>query len=140
MSNRRAAMAKIHIAKKELGLTDDQYRYTLHWKFKKNSAKDLSDRQITVLLNHFKAKGWKPKRATKSGKSRAMASDPMSRKIRALWITMGKMGVVKNTSEKSLAAYVKRMTKVDDLRWANEYQKGIVIESLKRWIAREEGK
>lgn len=58
----RSDLAKIHIAKKELGLTDEEYRDLLQWKFRVESAKDLKPRQVVELLNHFRAKGWKPKK------------------------------------------------------------------------------
>jgi len=61
----RANLAKIHIAKKELGLTDESYRDILHLHFKVDSASKLNDRQCTVLLNHLKALGWKPKHPAK---------------------------------------------------------------------------
>ncbi len=75
----RAALAKIHIAKKELGLSDDLYRGMLHDYFKCSSSKDLSDRQAGKLIGIFKEKGWKPK-AAKSRKAlpvgRAAPSSP----------------------------------------------------------------
>jgi phage gp16-like protein len=61
MAPRKAVLAKIHVAKKELGLTDEVYRNLLFMKFQVDSTSSLNDRQATVLLNTFKAKGWKPK-------------------------------------------------------------------------------
>jgi phage gp16-like protein len=58
----RADLAKIHIAKKELGLTDDAYRDILRTHFQVESAKDLAPKQAIVLLNKFRAKGWKPRK------------------------------------------------------------------------------
>ena len=63
----RADLAKIHIAKKELGLTDEAYRDILRLHFQVESARDLTPRQATVLLNKFRAKGWKPKKSTRPG-------------------------------------------------------------------------
>lgn len=57
----KTSLAKIHIAKKELGLSDETYRDILHLHFGVDSAAKLNDRQGTVLLNHFRAKGWQPK-------------------------------------------------------------------------------
>ena len=53
MQNRKAMYAKIAIARKQLGLEDDIYRELLQNKFKKSSAKDLSDNELTRLLRHF---------------------------------------------------------------------------------------
>lgn len=62
-----ADLAKIHIAKKELGLTDEAYRDMLHLHFQVASAKDLKPQQVVVLLNKFRAKGWRPKFNVKNG-------------------------------------------------------------------------
>jgi phage gp16-like protein len=132
----QAALAKIHIAKKELGLTDESYRDILHLHFKVDSAARLTDRQATVLLNLFKAKGWKSRRSVKKPTS-PKYDDGQQRKIVAIWITMHQEGVVKNGSDRALQAYVKRITGVDNLTWCGGDQLRTVIESLKRWAARE---
>jgi phage gp16-like protein len=62
MAPKKAALAQIHIAKQELGLSEEAYRNLLFLKFQVDSASCLNYRQLTVLLNTFKAKGWKPKR------------------------------------------------------------------------------
>lgn len=51
-----ADLAKIHIAKKELGLTDEAYRDILRTHFRVESAKELAPKQVIVLLNKFRAK------------------------------------------------------------------------------------
>ncbi len=53
MQNRNAVYAKIAIARKQLGLEEDLYRELLQNKFKKTSAKDLSNKELTALLRHF---------------------------------------------------------------------------------------
>ncbi|MDH5299299.1 MAG: regulatory protein GemA [Desulfobulbaceae bacterium] len=59
-----ADYAKIAIARKVLGIDEQAYRDMLWLHFQVRSAKELSDRQVAVLLNKFRAKGWKPKRPT----------------------------------------------------------------------------
>lgn len=66
MAPKKTALEQINIAKQELGLTDEAYRDILSLKFQVNSVYMLNDRQATVLLNTFKAKGWKPKRIATS--------------------------------------------------------------------------
>lgn len=72
----KANLAKIHIAKKALQLTDETYRDMLHLHFEVDSASMLNDRQCTVMLNHLKAKGWQPTRPTKAGKKPFRRSTP----------------------------------------------------------------
>ncbi|MBI4714427.1 MAG: DUF1018 domain-containing protein [Nitrospirae bacterium] len=57
-----ALKAKIHIAKAELGLSEDLYRDILAVQFGAKSCTDLSPRQADQLLEHFKTLGWKPRR------------------------------------------------------------------------------
>jgi hypothetical protein len=54
----RAELAKIHIAKRYLKLTDQLYRGVLNVLFGETSARDLSHKQIDELLDHFKSLGW----------------------------------------------------------------------------------
>jgi phage gp16-like protein len=136
MAPSRAALAKIHIAKKELGLTDEVYRDILSLRFKVNSAAKLTDRQATVLINSFKAHGWKQRKSTKKPTS-PKYDNPQMRKVVAMWITLGQKGVVRNSSDKALQAYVKRMTGVDKLLWCNGLQLDTLIKSLKKWAIRE---
>ena len=46
----KADLAKIHIAKKELGLTDDAYRDLLRGQFKVDSAALLTPGKVARLL------------------------------------------------------------------------------------------
>lgn len=95
-----AQLAKIHIAKKELQLTDDTYRDILALHFKAESAKDLTDRQAEQLLDLFRAKGWKPKKSASSAPGRkrrdgnyiAIKPGPTAaqqRKVLAMWNSLG---------------------------------------------------
>lgn len=132
----RAALAKIHIAKKELALTDEVYRDILQLHFKVDSAAKLDDRQATVLLNKFRAKGWKSQ-PSRTKPTSPRHEDGQMRKIVALWITLNQEGVIKNGSDKALQAYVKRQTGVENLRWCSPSQLWTLIEGLKRWARRE---
>lgn len=63
-------MAKIHIAKAQLGMDDDAYRALLARVAGVRSAKDLGPRQIGAVLREFERLGFQPKPAAKA-KSRA---------------------------------------------------------------------
>lgn len=132
----RAALAKIHIAKKELGFTDDEYRSVLQLRYGKDSAAKISQYQANDLVRHFQTLGWTPKRG-KNKKSSPRYADPQMRKVVAVWITLHKKGVVKNRSHRALLGYVKRITGVDDLKWCSGPQINTVIESLKAWGLRK---
>ncbi|MFL1552480.1 gp16 family protein [Pseudomonas sp. D47] len=61
-----SSLAKIHIAKSQLGLDDDTYRALLARVAGVRSAKDLSPRQIGAVIAEFVRLGWMPKVARKA--------------------------------------------------------------------------
>lgn len=136
MAPTKKNLAKIHIAKKDLGLTDDAYRDVLRNVCGKDSAAKLTDNQATRVLRYFEARGWKPK-AQRSLPGMGIPRDGQSKKIQALWITMHKAGKVRNSSDKAMLSMVKRVTGVDRLEWCSDAQKSAVIEALKDWAKRE---
>ena len=125
-------LAKIHIAKKELGLTDEVYRDVLSSEFGVQSSKDLDNGQALKLIRHFKEKGWEPKSKPKKyddlGKRDVYAAKPEQlRLIEVLWhqIYQG------NNEKLHLRQFVFRVAKVMDLRFLEKDQAYNVIEALK---------
>lgn len=150
MSVDRSILAKIHIAKKELGLSDDEYRGILQDRYKKDTAAKLTRFEAEDLVEHFKKLGFKVKRpAASSGQGGDQTSTtgdhktspnyekPMARKVVAIWITLALAGAVRNGSDAALQSYVKRMTGVDNLAWCDDQQLWRLIEALKKWAKRE---
>ena len=148
---RRSELAQIHIAVQQVGMTDDDHRALLWSVCKVKSSADLDWAGRKRYIDHLKTLGFKPR--TKSGQAgkpsqprprtgspapstRTLAQDAESRKIRALWIMLHQLGAVRNPSEASLAAYVKRIAKVDALQWITGEQAETVIETLKKWSMR----
>ncbi|MFZ5775088.1 MAG: phage protein GemA/Gp16 family protein [Thermodesulfobacteriota bacterium] len=133
-----ADLAKIHIAKKELGMDDDAYRTMLHLHFGVESAKDLQPRQVTVLLNQFRAKGWKPRKTTvvKNGRTGAkrkrdnfieIKPGPAARQQRyalALWNALG-------YDVDKLHARCKRQFGVDRFEWLEDRDLFVLITDLR---------
>jgi hypothetical protein len=83
-------LAKIHIAKKDLGISDDDYRFTLSKLFQVESSRDLTDEKALKLIRHFKDMGWMPKVKEKKydnlGARDAYAANPAQlRLIEVLW-------------------------------------------------------
>ena len=59
--HRNADLAKIHLAKKALGLDDPQYRSILYAQGQVDSAKDLDHKGRLAVLRYFQTHlGWKP--------------------------------------------------------------------------------
>lgn len=138
----------IHVAKSQLQLDDATYRAILQRVGNQSSCADLPVPKLKQVLDAMKRGGFvvrsknrptgrgKVSAATKPALSRALAGDPESKKIRALWLFLVQMGVVKNSDEAALAAYAKRITKVEALQWLRREQAQVLIESLKKWAMR----
>jgi len=135
-ANRKKLIQLIHVARRDVaGLKDeDTYRAMLLAVTGCDSCSDMSDDQLQNVLEHLKNSGFKVRSRAKP--SRPLADDADSKKIRAIWLMLHHLGVVKNPSEEALAAYVKRQTGVDALQWLNGEQSLKVIETLKKWAMR----
>lgn len=134
-----ALLAKVHIAKKELGLDDPTYRAVLVRVTGHASAKDCSEAQLGQLLDEFKAKGWAPKVFVSRGNKqplRQQADHPAAKKARAMWISLHQLGVVRDPSEAALEAFGKRQLGVDRLQWSDQAQSFKLIEALKAMAER----
>lgn len=141
--NRATLIRLVHVAKRELvqlgRLDEDSYRATLARIAGKSSSAELDVSELTKVLDYFKGIGFKvrsKKAPPLETPSRALALDAESRKVRALWLFLHELGVVKNPSEEALAGYVKRLTGVDALQWTDAAQAERLIESLKKWAMR----
>ncbi len=138
-SDQRARLIRlIHVARRELGMQDDDYRAMLAnipQLEGVTSSAQLPIPKLKVVLEQLKAKGFKV--VPKSGKpQRNLADDPQSKLIRHLWLSLHEAGKVRDPSEQALAKYVARVTGVEQLQWLDGKQAAAVIESLKSWLGR----
>ena len=141
-------LAQIHVAIKQLGMSQEDHRTLLASVCGVSSAAELDDRSRRRYLDHLRKLGFKPRLAPstqghqqprgarKAAPSRALAQDAESRKIRALWLLLHELGAVRDASEAALCTYVKRIARVEALQWLNARQSETVIETLKKWAMR----
>lgn len=122
---RRAMMAKIQIARKDLAMDEDDYRQALLDQTGHLSLTECSERELVAMLDWLKSKGFKPLPGKKA------ASHPMALKARALWISLYHLGVVHNRSDAALEAFAKRQLKCEKLAWARQSDAFQLIEALK---------
>ena len=132
-------LAKIHIAKKELGLEDSIYRDILYRKFRVSSSKALSDSQALVLIHHFKGLGWIPKTKLKKydgDRGDAYSASPgQKRKIEVMWHDIYRG----NSETKHLRQFLFNHFKVSDIRFLERKTAHDVIEALKAMQTRRSG-
>lgn len=129
-SDRRALIAKIQIAKKQLAMVDDGYRALLVRATGKSSSTDCTDEQLVRVIGEFKRLGFEtPKRI--SGK-------PHVRKIFAIWKDLKPFLEAPNVA--ALNAFTRNMVGIDNVEWLDGAQAGKVTEGLKAWLRREQAK
>lgn len=135
-ARRRGMIAKVQIGRKELDLEDDDYRAILKRVTSgKTSAKDCSSAELARVLDEFKAKGWTPTTGANLGR-RKPADHPAAKKARALWLSLGLLGAVRDPSEQALEAFAARQLNVERLQWSDQARVYKLIEALKAMAER----
>lgn len=129
----RLLIAKIHVAQKDMGLCDDDYRAILLRVAGVGSAADMTEPQMQAVLAEFKRLGWQAK--PRSGRT-SSADHPSARKARALWISLHQLGVIRNPAESALEAFAARQLKVQKLQWINQSHCYKLVEALKAMAER----
>jgi len=163
-NNRQTTLAKIHIAKQQLGLDDDSYRDRLQQLTGQRSCSEMGIGDLFRVLKHLENCGFKAQpsqttgrplspRGEGRGEGRGERRGRYSSKsqgrpidvLRALWIQMAQAGQIRDGSEAALLAWVKRATSrlnggvgVDSLEWLarDEAMTARVINALKGWRKR----
>lgn len=62
--SRKSLTAKLHIARKDLGLDDDTYRAMLEHLTGHRSSKECTDRQLVMVIASLRRRGWNPDPST----------------------------------------------------------------------------
>lgn len=136
-TRRRAMLAKIHVARKQLQLDEDDYRQILLDETGRSSSGDCTEAELERALKRFEALGFKPlPKAGASSPAHRPAQHPVARKARALWISLYHLGAVRSPDEKALESFAKRQLGCERLVWANQSQGYRLIEALKAMAAR----
>lgn len=133
MMTKQRLIQLIHIARSDLQMDEDTYRQMLQGLTGKASTKGMDTTQLNRVLESMKSKGFRVKPAGKAKSVIPMDNHPQSKKIRALWLEMASMGIVRDSSEQALSLWVRRETGVSALRWLSNEQASSVIEKLKKW-------
>ena len=127
-------IAAIHVAKRDLGMEDDDYRSLLRRVTGKASLRLMNLREHGAVLDELRAKG-APLPVRKGG-----LTDPYAKKLQALWIAAWNLGIVRDRTDKAMLAFIARQTNIEDTRFLrNPADVRRAVEALKGWIARDGG-
>lgn len=133
---RRTALAKIHIAKKDLAMTDDSYQALLLRLTGKESAQTLSLPDLERLLAEFKRLGWQAKPRKKKPQAVEDWRMPRIRLIKRLWLWLHQHDQVRDPSDSALLNFCQQHMQATQLFWADSAELNKCVEALKSWQRR----
>lgn len=134
--NRNGLIGKIHVAKKQLALTDESYRDILRRLTGLESLKAMNVYALEKVLEEFKRLGFKPKGGKRAGERRRHADTLQASKIRALWLDLFHLGEVYDPAEEAIDAFVKKICGVRTMQWMDTTRADQVIRALRGWLGR----
>jgi hypothetical protein len=122
--------------RRELGMTDGDYRGHLQQRFRVVSSRELDDSQAAELIDDLRAAG-----ANGGPRSSARtATGNYAKVLQALWISAWQLGIVENRDDAAMLRFVERQTGLPHTRFLKQSADAAkAIEGLKAWIAREAG-
>ena len=133
--SRSSMLAKLHIAKKELGLEDADYRVVLARVTGRDSGRDCTDQELHALIQEFTRLGWTRK------KSSPRSAKPWVRKVWAIWGDLRPL--LDNATDDTLRAFCRRQTTsqknpggIADPEWLDPIEAKRVIHGLEGWLTR----
>ena len=140
--SRNADLAKIHIARKDLGLTEGDYRALLARVAGVDSAAKLGPDGHKAVLAELKRLGFRV-RPKIAGRVEAPGDRAHVGKVFALWREAAESGAIRDGSDAALRSFVRRQTKGPDspegvaaAQFLTPKQATRVIEGLKAIMAR----
>jgi len=127
------------VAKRQLGMADDDYRQVLSRIAGVTSSTQVPEGKRQAVLEEFTRLGATSAPKAQSANRRASAMEgPFAPKLRALWIAGWNLGVFRDRSDAALMANVTKMTGIERSRWlCNPHDANKAIEGLKAWLTRE---
>jgi phage gp16-like protein len=146
---RKALLAKVHIAKAQLGLDDPTWCDLVLRVAGVRSCRDATTPKLAKLADELVRLGFKDRVShpnspdSKRYKFRPSAK-PQVRLVFALWGELGRMGALTSPTKDALRAFCARMAETGaastDPEFLTGAQLSLVIEALKGWIGREKQK
>jgi phage gp16-like protein len=119
----RSMLAKIHVAKKQLALDDDEYRTMLRSVANVESAKDLSPAGAEKLMKHMERCGFRPTKTPHRRPRVAVNRAAQLSKIEALLADAGRPWSY-------VGSMVKRICKVDAIEFCDDVMLAKLIAAL----------
>lgn len=128
--NRSKIIQLIHIAKSQIGLSDEDYRAVLESTTKKTSCSDMSLFELNEVLKAMKKLGFKVKKLeTKDNEIGWDASKEQMDYIKGMWEL-----VAHDKSDRALYKFIKRITGAGHPRFMRSVDSQKVIVALRKMM------
>lgn len=128
--NRSKIIQLIHIAKSQIGLSDEDYRAVLESTTKKTSCSNMSLFELNEVLKAMKKLGFKVKKLeTKDNEIGWDASKEQMDYIKGMWEL-----VARDKSDRALYKFIKRITGADHPRFMRSVDSQKVIVALRKMM------
>lgn len=126
----------LHVAKRDLGLTDDDYRAILARYGRAESAAQLTQSGFTAVMKYFTALGFRSTWTQRTyGYRPTMATPPQVDLIRSLWLRFsGKP----DPDDLELNKWLDHSHKISSLRFVDNKKAAKVIFALKKMAERQQ--
>lgn len=125
----------IQIARRQLGLDDDTYQDFLKSITGKTSTRDMSDKELYLVVQALKKDAGH--KVGRPGDASQFQSEHAKR-ARHEWLKLKNYGELRDSSERALLSYARRITKVSRMEWLKPSEMNLLVETLKNWVARVE--
>jgi hypothetical protein len=122
-------LAKIHIAKKELGFSDLEYREILNRLHRVHSAATLSIPELEEVLRYFQKCGWRGKSPKKAG---------LKKQVQALQSRCREISEIIPNGQNRLDGISEKIGGVKKIEWVQDVKKLKRILAILEKIAKEE--
>jgi hypothetical protein len=134
-----SALKAIHVARRQLGLDEDDYRAVLERVTGKRSSGVMTETERRAVVEEFRRLGFAGV-ASSLASGRKPLEGPFAKKLQALWISCWNLGIARSRDDKALIAFVKRQTGLEHVRFLRQASDAAkAVEALKGWMAREAG-
>jgi hypothetical protein len=131
VARRKNLIQLIHIGKSKLGLTDDEYRSFLEDICGKHSCADMTVRQLETALRSMRTAGFARDPLRVREDERGMATAAQLEYIKGMWARAARV-----KTDGALAAFIRRIAHVDDIRFLDPQSAQAVILALRNMMVK----
>jgi hypothetical protein len=125
-NKRKKLIQLIHIGKAKAGMTDEAYRAFLAGACGRDSAAKMTIRQLETALKAMRGNGFEQTPDRVKPEEKGLATLDQLEYIKGMWAACAR-----NKSDKALTAFVKRIARVDALRFLDVDRARKVILALR---------